>query len=715
MNGTPTSTDSPRRSSVGGLGGSRTKGEMNSVNFRTRERQLAAIRKNWNVQDDLWAPFPAQIRPQDGYIGGSAVAILKRISDTVNLQEAQRLITGEFISGEGHTRIGYAGLCRIWDRLKNAGPGSTQPNPGPDSLGASSQNGMNREHSITPAGSTNQKLAPKNEPTSSKSAPFIAPIPNMVAGSSLLNSPQKLQHKSSVPSNLSDSGTTKSGFADGSLRPSKSNIPVNRKEQNKSSNNNSLNDSASKKRKSTAAAELSGENDTIIRPEKKQKSEVQKSKGSQDTQPNKDNVTMDKAKNSSQGGNSIIDSPGTTSSMAPESFLVSPHDAKATRLQAIMEHNRRENSKFFNPDRVMDDVEETITVDYPSKKRPKVSQDTIDEDVIQNGAPKEAVKAIDKITDNPKQHKPRNDELLASTPTSHKDGQVSAQHSILKLTTEEFASATAEYETVKKEVEILSRLHKLEKFLFTQDKKSDDKMKHISEFVTKLESYVYVDISILNPTKIKQVLHAITNVDDIPKGEDAHLRARCQALIDEWSKFPSDEHTPIIPSSTTTSKLKGMESTRDEITKPSKLEPKNVAEKKSISVKAAENPRSLPKSLDKKTKGAQNRGGITPKKIANPSFIAKEEAKTKNNNADSSSLVHKPKGSEKAQMLDDKLEQWCKSLPSRFSECLDFEELQKVVHKDQLSTIKELKRTIDKHVNRIQVDMQWIIDKASMS
>lgn len=70
-------------------------------------------------------------------------------------------------------------------------------------------------------------------------------------------------------------------------------------------------------------------------------------------------------------------------------------------------------------------------------------------------------------------------------------------------------------------------------------------MKQMSEFVTKLEGYSDLEVSIIRATKINKVLKAILKLSTIPKEDEFQFKPRSQSLLDKWNKLlASDTDTP---------------------------------------------------------------------------------------------------------------------------------------------------------------------------
>ena len=89
-------------------------------------------------------------------------------------------------------------------------------------------------------------------------------------------------------------------------------------------------------------------------------------------------------------------------------------------------------------------------------------------------------------------------------------------------------------------------------------------MKQMSEFVTKLEGYADLEVSIIRATKINKVLKAILKLGTIPKEEEFQFKLRSQTLLDKWNKLLASEQGTPAASTTTNG------------TSPLKTEPENA-------------------------------------------------------------------------------------------------------------------------------------------
>lgn len=77
-------------------------------------------------------------------------------------------------------------------------------------------------------------------------------------------------------------------------------------------------------------------------------------------------------------------------------------------------------------------------------------------------------------------------------------------------------------------------------------------MKSMSEFVSKLEGYADLEVSIIRATKINKVLKAILKMPSIPKEEEFNFKSRSQSLLDKWNKLLASEQSEPSTTAATT-------------------------------------------------------------------------------------------------------------------------------------------------------------------
>jgi nucleosome binding factor SPN SPT16 subunit len=69
-------------------------------------------------------------------------------------------------------------------------------------------------------------------------------------------------------------------------------------------------------------------------------------------------------------------------------------------------------------------------------------------------------------------------------------------------------------------------------------------MKSMSEFVTMLEGFPDLEVSIIRDTRINKVLKQIIKLPSIPHESEFNFKTRSQALLDQWNKVMATDGTP---------------------------------------------------------------------------------------------------------------------------------------------------------------------------
>lgn len=102
--------------------------------------------------------------------------------------------------------------------------------------------------------------------------------------------------------------------------------------------------------------------------------------------------------------------------------------------------------------------------------------------------------------------------------------------------------------------------HKLQRGLLTREQQPrEDEMEAMSSFITILENFQDLDVSIIRGTKINKVFKAILKLDSIPREEDFNFKKRSQALLDKWNKLLASDPAPA----TTTNGVNGASESKD--------------------------------------------------------------------------------------------------------------------------------------------------------
>jgi len=101
----------------------------------------------------------------------------------------------------------------------------------------------------------------------------------------------------------------------------------------------------------------------------------------------------------------------------------------------------------------------------------------------------------------------------------------------------------------RRQKEVLYLRHRLQKGLLTRDQApKPEEMKLMSDYITKLESFPDLEVSIIRATKINKVLKAILKLESIPREEEFKFKARSQVLLDKWNKLLAVDGTPTAAS-----------------------------------------------------------------------------------------------------------------------------------------------------------------------
>jgi hypothetical protein len=93
--------------------------------------------------------------------------------------------------------------------------------------------------------------------------------------------------------------------------------------------------------------------------------------------------------------------------------------------------------------------------------------------------------------------------------------------------------------------------HKLQKGLLTRDQQpKEEEMKQMSEFISKLEGYADLEVSIIRATKINKVLKAILKLAEIPRESEFQFKDRSKSLLEKWNKILESAEQPAASVST---------------------------------------------------------------------------------------------------------------------------------------------------------------------
>jgi len=99
--------------------------------------------------------------------------------------------------------------------------------------------------------------------------------------------------------------------------------------------------------------------------------------------------------------------------------------------------------------------------------------------------------------------------------------------------------------------EVLHLRYNLQSGLVTREQQPrEEEMRFMSDFITVLENFVDLEMSIIRATKINKVLKAILKLDSIPKEEEFQFKKRSQMLLDKWNKLLAGDGSAPAPAPT---------------------------------------------------------------------------------------------------------------------------------------------------------------------
>jgi hypothetical protein len=163
-----------------------------------------------------------------------------------------------------------------------------------------------------------------------------------------------------------------------------------------------------------------------------------------------------------------------------------------------------------------------------SAKKPKIKLTTSSTPKAANGAsatPKSSGKASETKS-------------TKSSKSKKKDTSEDKTAAASKEPTPKEPSLTPEERHARKEKEVLFLRHKLQKGLLTRDQEpKEEEMELMSNYITKLEGFPDLEVSIIRATKINKVLKAILKLDNIPRESEFKFKERSQVLLDKWNKL----------------------------------------------------------------------------------------------------------------------------------------------------------------------------------
>lgn len=115
-------------------------------------------------------------------------------------------------------------------------------------------------------------------------------------------------------------------------------------------------------------------------------------------------------------------------------------------------------------------------------------------------------------------------------------------------------------------------------------------MKLMSDYITKLEGFPDLEVSIIRSTKINKVLKAILKLENIPKEDEFKFKPRSQVLLDKWNKLLAVDGTPTAPAAEVngTSKASAKANGVSKKSEPAKEDAKEAAKSEEPASEAGE-------------------------------------------------------------------------------------------------------------------------------
>lgn len=123
-------------------------------------------------------------------------------------------------------------------------------------------------------------------------------------------------------------------------------------------------------------------------------------------------------------------------------------------------------------------------------------------------------------------------------------------------------------------------------------------MRQMSDYITILENFNDLEVSIIRATKINKVLKAILKLESIPREDELHFKDRSQSLLDKWNKLMAGDSasTPTATNGVNgkaEEKKAGANGVKEDTEEPKKDEPeKEASEPKSEAGEDDEKPAS---------------------------------------------------------------------------------------------------------------------------
>ncbi|KAJ4295695.1 hypothetical protein N0V88_004397 [Collariella sp. IMI 366227] len=284
--------------------------------------------------------------------------------------------------------------------------------------------------------------------------------------------------------------------------------------------------------------------------------------------------------------------------------LIEQSKAKAAKAAATPKGKKTKAASEEDEDVDMEDAPEVEKTPANKKAKKRKAEDSVERsDSVKKPKIKLTTSATPKATNGaaatPKSAKA---ETKAAKPKSKKKDADEKKADKEAVTPQE-PELTPEIKHARKEKEVLFLRHKLQKGLLTRGQEpKEDEMKLMSNYITKLEGFPNLEVSIIRATKINKVLKEILKLDNIPKEEEFKFKPRSQVLLDKWNKLLAVDGTPAAEVNGAAKKANGVKE-KSEVAEPvkakeetkeareeTKQEPKEEEAKAEETPEAAEKP-----------------------------------------------------------------------------------------------------------------------------
>ncbi|KAG6041581.1 hypothetical protein E4U41_003477 [Claviceps citrina] len=192
-----------------------------------------------------------------------------------------------------------------------------------------------------------------------------------------------------------------------------------------------------------------------------------------------------------------------------------------------------------------------------------------------------------------------------------KEAKATAKEATEKKAEAAEAKLSPEARHKRKVKEVLFLRHKLQKGLLTREQKpKEEEMQSMSDFITLLEKFGNLEVSIIRETKINKVLKAILKLDAVPREEEFQFKKRSQTLLDKWNKLLAGDASTANANANTNTNTNGVNGSDAAHGDGNKTE-EAKEDKEADGVKADGESKSLEPGAEAKAEGADEAAVVT--------------------------------------------------------------------------------------------------------